>query len=66
MQLPNTREYYKDLAHHYFQKELVHLMIYFRNLAEDKQNEFAKADTRDWFKMWGIERPQKDEDGHYI
>ena len=67
MQLPNTKRYYLDLAHYYFQEGRAELMTYFRNLADNKAMEFAKEDTNDWFAYWGHERPQRDEEtGLYL
>jgi hypothetical protein len=66
MKLPNTKRYYKDLAHFYFTLGHIQLMIYFRGLATEPKYEHSKKDTRDWFLANGIERPERDEDGQYI
>lgn len=67
MQLPNTKRYYLDLAHYYFQEGRAELMTYFRNLAKDPKWSYSKEDTNDWFAYWGIERPQRDaETGNYL
>ena len=67
MRLPNTKVYYKDLAHHYFNKGKMELMGFFLGLALNKENTFAKTDTNDWFASpFGGPRPEKDEDGRYV
>jgi len=59
MLLANTKEYYRDIAHHYFCIGKMYLMQHFLDLHKNsrKQNTFNTEDTKDWFKWSQTPRP---------
>lgn len=66
MKLKNTKRYYLDLAHYYFNMGRLQLAGYFRGLANSPESEFNKEDQADMFWYNNIPRPERDADGNYI
>lgn len=71
MKLQNTKQYYRDLAHYYFNEGKFHLMEFFIGLVNNPGYTYSKTDTNDWFEssfgiLAGAFRPERDGDGIYV
>jgi hypothetical protein len=68
MKLPNTKQYYRDLAHYYFTKGKMNSMAFFLGIVNKREYRFSRQDNENWFDLPfnPAVRPERDADGVYI
>jgi len=59
MKLANTKQYYEDLAYHYFYEGKINLMTLFRDMSTNTRYSYSNEDTKDWFTWSKTNRPER-------